>query len=293
MNNISNQQKDNIKNYSQNIIDINNLFFSYDNKKLILNNINLQIKQGEFIAIIGPNGCGKSTLVKHLNGLLLPASGEVKSAGHLTTDKNHILEIRKNIAMVFQNPDNQIVSTIVEEDVAFALENLGVEPEEIRCRVDNALKIVDMFENKKRSTTRLSGGQKQRVAIACAIAMSPKCIVFDEATSMLDPLGRKCVLDLIKNLSKQQNITVVMVTHFMDEACLADRILVMNNGEIVMDNHPVKIFENSEKLLKIGLELPEIARLCKTLQENDFDIKIRTQIKEVAQDLKKIINKYK
>ncbi len=273
-----------------NIIDVSGLYFSYNNKNKVLDGVNLKINQGEFVCIVGPNGSGKSTLVKHFNGLLIPSSGRVTAIGHLTTDKEHVFDIRKNIAMVFQNPDNQIVSSIVEEDVAFALENLGVSPTEIRTRVSNVLKIVDMAEFEKHSVHNLSGGQKQKVAIASAIAMMPKCIIFDESTSMLDPTGRRSILNLIIKLVKEQNITVVFVTHFMDEACFADRLIVMNDGKIVIDDKPVNVFKKGEGLTEIGLELPEITKLCQDLRHNNLDIGIQTTIESVADRLENVLN---
>ncbi|MBP0979682.1 MAG: energy-coupling factor transporter ATPase [Oscillospiraceae bacterium] len=258
----------------QEIIKTNNLCFSYNNKDIVLDNISLNINQGELVCIIGPNGCGKSTLIKHFNAILKPSSGEVKILGNLTSnpDPKNILNIRKNIAMVFQNPENQIVATIVEEDVAFALENLGVEPEKIKRIVVESLKTVDMLEYIKHSTNQLSGGQKQRVAIASAISMNPRCIIFDEATSMLDPTGRQDVLNLIIKLSKQNNITVIFVTHFMEEACLADRIIVLNKGKIEIDSSPENVFNQTERLKNIGLELPKHLELCNRLksQNNNF-----------------------
>ena len=251
------------------IIKTRNLCFDYNNKDIVLDNISLDICQGELVCIIGPNGCGKSTLIKHFNAILKPVFGEVSVFGNLTTDTDikNILNIRKNVAMVFQNPENQIVATIVEEDVAFALENLGTPPEEIKKNVDEALKTVNMLDYKKHSTHQLSGGQKQRVSIASAISIKPKCIVFDEATSMLDPSGRHDVLNLIIKLAKQKNITVIFVTHFMEEACLADRIIVLNKGKIEMDAPPEKIFDQPERLKKIGLELPKHIELCNRLRK--------------------------
>lgn len=259
------------------IIKINNLSFSYDNKNKVLDNISLNINQGELVCIVGPNGCGKSTLIKHFNAILRPISGDIKIFGKsiVNAKEKDILNIRKNIAMVFQNPENQIVATIVEEDVAFALENLGIAPDEIIRAVDEALTTVNMIKYKKHSTYQLSGGQKQRVAIAGAISMKPKCIIFDEATSMLDPIGRQEILDLIVKLARKNNITVIFVTHFMEEACLADRIIVMNNGQVIFDESPEKIFSESKTdiLKEIGLEIPKHIELCKKLKYKNNDLK--------------------
>ena len=252
-------------------IKITNLKFSYKND-IILNDISLNISQGELVSIIGPNGSGKSTLIKHLNGILTPVSGQVSVFGYLTTDTENIFNIRKNIAMVFQNPENQIVASIVEEDVAFALENLGYEPNKIREMVNKSLETVGMFQYRQHSTYKLSGGQKQRIAIASAIAMMPRCIVFDEATSMLDPAGRKDIIDLIINLSKDFNLTVIFVTHFMEEAILSDRLIVMNNGKIEMDGTPKQIFSQPNRLKQIGLDLPKPTELCNRLKEEGFNI---------------------
>lgn len=270
-------------------IKIKNLKFLY-NKDIILNDISLNISQGELVSIIGPNGSGKSTLIKHLNGILIPVSGEVNVFGYLTTDTENIFNIRKNIAMVFQNPENQIVASIVEEDVAFALENLGYHPNKIREMVDKALKLVGMFTYRQHSTYELSGGQKQRIAIASAIAMTPRCIVFDEATSMLDPTGRKDVIDLIINLSKNLNLTVIFVTHFMEEAILADRLIVMNNGKIEMDGPPAQIFSQPNRLKQIGLALPKQTELCYRLKEEGYNIdKITMTIDDAVRNIEKLL----
>lgn len=254
------------------IININNLTFAYNQQNNVLNNISLKFCQGEFVSIIGPNGSGKSTLVKQFNGILLPTHGEVKVLGFSTTDSENIINIRKNISMVFQNPDNQIVATIVEEDVAFTLENLGVEPSEIQKRVNHALELVGMSKYKKHAIHQLSGGQKQRVAIASAISTMPKCIVLDEPTSMLDPVGRDDVLKLITNLSKQYNITIILITHFMEEACLADRLVVMDHGEVIMDDVPKQIFSKPDQLIEVGLELPKTVELCNKLKHKGYNV---------------------
>lgn len=274
-----------------NVITVDGLSFSYKEGTKILDDVSLSIGQGELIAIVGSNGCGKSTLVKHFNGILVPSSGEVKVMGHLTTDVNNLLNIRKNVAMVFQNPDNQIVATIVEEDVAFALENLGTDPVEIKKCVYEALKMVNMYEYRHHATYQLSGGQKQRIAIACAISVRPKCIIFDEATSMLDPVGRQDILNLILKLSKQQNITVIFVTHFMEEACLADRLIVMGNGRIKIDSTPKQVFSKPDELLELGLELPKTTELCYKLKchgLNNID-KTAITIEDTAEILSEIL----
>jgi len=248
-----------------NLISIDKLFFSYHGTTNILKNISIDINQGEFISIIGPNGCGKSTLAKHMNGILTPSSGKVTVMGKSTDCQEDIIDIRKNVGMVFQNPDNQIVTTIVEEDVAFAPENLGIPSVEIRKQVDKSLELVGMSEYKRHATNQLSGGQKQRVAIASIISMNPKCILLDEPTSMLDPLGRKDVLNLIINLNKKYQITIILITHLMNEACLSDRIIVMDKGKIFMDDNPKSIFQKADLLIDIGLDIPQPTELCRKL----------------------------
>ena len=225
-----------------------------------LNGISLDIEKGSFTAIAGMNGSGKSTLAKCLNGLLIPTSGEVIVSGFDTKDSDHIWDIRGRVGMVFQNPDNQIVSSIVEDDVAFGPENLGVEPSEIRKRVDDALKRVGMYELKDKGAHMLSGGQKQRVAIAGAIAMKPECIVFDEPTAMLDPKGRDSVMQIIRELNSE-GITCILVTHFMDEAEQADRVIVLKQGEVLCDRTPSELFSDREMIEKAGLEMPPLIDL--------------------------------
>ena len=229
----------------ENIITSKELHFHYNNDyddkqpvKEVLKGLNIDIKKGEFVAVLGHNGSGKSTFAKHLNGILLPCSGKVYVAGIDTADDERLFELRQHAGMVFQNPDNQIVSSIVEEDVAFALENLGVPYEEMRQRVDDALKAVQMYEYRKHSPSQLSGGQKQRVAIAGIIAMRPDCIILDEPTAMLDPQGRKEVLKTIRRLNKENGITIVLITHYMDEAAKSDRVIVMDSGKVVFDDVP-------------------------------------------------------
>lgn len=261
------------------IIEAKDVYFSYQSDdeeikepKNVLDGVSLDIYKGEFVAILGHNGSGKSTIAKHFNAILLPQSGTVTVNGMDTKDEDKLFDIRQTVGMVFQNPDNQIVATIVEEDVAFALENLGVPPAEIRERVDDALKTVKMYEYKDHAPHRLSGGQKQRVAIAGVIAMRPSCIVLDEPTAMLDPYGRTEVLKTIKHLNKKFGTTIVLITHYMDEAAQADRIIVMDNGKVIENNVPKKVFSQVEKLKNVGLDVPQVTELCFGLQENGLNI---------------------
>jgi energy-coupling factor transport system ATP-binding protein len=261
----------------QNIIEINNLTFQYDSNSpdsaAAVEDINLQIQKGSFTVILGHNGSGKSTLAKLLNGLLLPTKGSVSVDGLLTTDENNIFNIRRKLGMVFQNPDNQIVCTVVEEDVAFGPENLGLEPFEIRKRVDNALKTVDMNEYRLAAPDRLSGGQKQRVALAGILAMEPECIVLDEPTAMLDPKGRKEVIDTITRLNKEKGITVILITHFMEEAENADRVIVMDSGKITADGSLFDVFSNTDLILRAGLALPQSVELLSVLRAKGLNVK--------------------
>ncbi|NLY81796.1 MAG: energy-coupling factor transporter ATPase [Clostridiales bacterium] len=258
------------------IISVENLIFEYPQGEeceaiRAVDGVNLEIEEGSFVAIVGQNGSGKSSLAKNLNGLLVPTSGSVKVKGIDTKDDETIWELRQNIGMVFQNPDNQIVSSIVEDDVAFGPENLGINPLEIRDIVDEALDSVWMGDYKKKAPHLLSGGQKQRIAIAGVIAMKPSCIVFDEPTAMLDPQGRRDVMKIIKELNVE-GITIVLITHFMEEALQAERIIVMEDGKIVMDDSPYKIFDNIEKVRAVGLELPVIIKLISELRKNGIDV---------------------
>ena len=239
-------------------IDVDYRYDEYEeNAPYVLKSLNLEIKKGEFVAILGHNGSGKSTLAKLTNSLLLPKSGKVIVSGMDTADEEHKYDIRQKVGLVFQNPDNQIVATVVEEDVAFGPENLGIPPKEIRERVDNALKAVDMYEYRKHEPHKLSGGQKQRVAIAGIIAMTPECIVLDEPTAMLDPRGREEVMETIMNLNKKMGITIVFITHFMDEAVKADRVVVMDGGKIILDGTPRSVFSNIDLLKSVGLDVPQ------------------------------------
>ncbi len=257
---------------SDKFIEIDNVFFSYtdeeENKNInVLSDINLKIKEGEFIALVGHNGCGKSTLAKLINGILKPTQGKISFKGIDTSDEELSYEIKKNIGLVLQNPDNQLIAGTVEEDVAFGPENLNLRPDEIRKRVDEALLTVGMYEHKDKAPHKLSGGQKQRVAIAGIIAMQPNCIIFDEATSMLDPNGRKEVLDTISYLNKEKSITIILITHHMDEVALADRVVVMEKGSIVMQGTPRVVFEQHEKLEKLKLDVPQATLLINLLKK--------------------------
>ena len=228
--------------------------------------------EGQFLAVLGHNGCGKSTVAKLINGILVPNKGKVTVEGMDTSDEEKTVDIRKTVGMVFQNPDNQIVATIVEDDVAFGPENLGVEPSEIRKAVDSALKAVGMYEFRKREPHRLSGGQKQRVAIAGVIAMNTKCIVMDEPTAMLDPQGRKEVMDTVMKLNREFGITVILITHYMDEAVKADRVIVMDGGRIAMDGTPKEVFRNVERMKKLGLDVPQATELAYRLRKKGFKL---------------------
>lgn len=238
---------------------------------VVLDGVTLSIEEGSFVAVLGHNGSGKSTLAKHMNAILLPTGGKVYVDGMNTASDDDLLSIRRTVGMVFQNPDNQIVANVVEEDVAFAPENLGVPPEEIRRRVDEALKMVDMYEYREHAPHLLSGGQKQRVAIAGVIAMRPRCIVLDEPTAMLDPTGRDEVLRTIRSLNREHGITVVLITHHMDEAAQADRLVVMSKGRIIADGPPKEVFCHVEELKSVGLTVPETVELCWELRQEGLD----------------------
>lgn len=251
-----------------NFIEVKNAVFSYDEESgEILKDFSINIEKGSFVAILGHNGSGKSTLAKLFNGLNLPDSGKVLVDGMDTADETKALEIRNKVGLVFQNPDNQIVATIVEEDVAFGPENLGLPREEIRKRVDESLKAVGMTEYMHHEPHRLSGGQKQRVAIAGIIAMQPECVVFDEPTAMLDPRGRKDVMNIISKLNKEMNKTVVLITHYMDEAAKADRVVVIDSGKIIADGKPHDVFNKVELLKGVGLDVPQPTELIFKLQK--------------------------
>ncbi len=264
-----------------NIIEVDDLSFDYvtydeegnvTERNPVLKNVSLTVPEGQFLAVLGHNGCGKSTLAKHFNAILTPTGGKVIVDGIDTSDEDRLFDIRQTVGMVFQNPDNQLVATIVEEDVAFAPENLGIPPEEIRERVDYALKQVDMYDFREHAPHQLSGGQKQRVAIAGIIAMQPRCIVMDEPTAMLDPKGRREVMRTIKHLNKDKGITVVLITHYMDEAAQADRVVVMDKGKIIMDDVPRKVFSREEELEAVGLDVPQVTELANKLRKGGVDI---------------------
>lgn len=257
-------------------IDVKNLIYEYknvDSVRRAVNNINIQIQKGKFIVVLGHNGSGKSTFAKHLNAIFTPTSGTVLIDELDTKDDNKVLEIRQKCGMVFQNPDNQIVATVVEDDVAFGPENMGVPSHEIRKRVDDALSVVRMSEFATKAPHLLSGGQKQKVAIAGIIAMKPDCIILDESTSMLDPRGRKEVMNTVKKLNKEENITLIHITHFMEEAVDADYIYVMEEGEVVLEGTPKEVFINIEKLQSLGLDVPPMTLLCSELKKHDINIR--------------------
>lgn len=265
---------------SDSYIKIENISISYEEddggKTSVLKNINLEIKKGEYLAVLGHNGSGKSTLAKLLNMILEPDSGKIYIDGKDITDPNmtedDVFNLRKKVGMVFQNPDNQLVATIVEDDVAFGPENLGIESSEIRKRVDEALAVVGMSEYAQGEPARLSGGQKQRIAIAGILAMKPDCMIFDESTAMLDPLGRRDIMNTIEKLNREHGITIIMITHYMDEAARANRIVVLDDGEVLMDGTPVEIFSKPERLEKCGLDVPQCVSVVHTLKKYGINI---------------------
>lgn len=272
------------------MISIKNLSFKYDyedeNAIQILKNINLEIKEGEFVALLGHNGSGKSTLAKLINGLLIPGEGDVLVDGMNTKNEEKIWDIRRNAGMVFQNPDNQLVATIVEDEVAFGPENLGIEPAEIRKRVDKALEDVGMSDYKKNAPHLLSGGQKQRVAIAGILAMSPKYIILDEPTAMLDPSGRREVIDTLVKLNKEENKTIILITHYMEEAAISDRVVVMEDGNIVLSGKPREVFSQVEEIKKLGLDVPQVTELAHELKKDG--IEISTEVLNIQEMVKEI-----
>ncbi len=284
-----------------NIIEVKDLSFEYpitdDEGNVIggnkvLENITVDIPKGQFVAILGHNGSGKSTLAKHFNGMLLGNSGKVYVNGTDTADDEKIYDIRQTVGMVFQNPDNQLVATIVEEDVAFAPENLGLPPAQIRERVDEALNAVDMYRYRLHSAHQLSGGQKQRIAIAGVIAMRPECIVLDEPTAMLDPKGRKSVMRTIKRLNREFGITVVLITHYMDEAAQAERVIVMDGGRIIMDDVPKKIFSQVDRLTEVGLDVPQVTQLAYELKKEGIEISLEVLTEEdMLKEIQKLVPK--
>ena len=259
------------------IISVENLAYTYpglDDQPgvVVFEDMNLKVEEGTFVAILGTNGCGKSTLAKHFNSILLPTGGKVYVCGIDTSNEERILHVRRNVGIVFQNPDNQIVANVVEEDVAFGPENLGISSPEIRHRVNKALKQVGMYEYREHAPHLLSGGQKQRVAIAGIIAMEPKCIILDEPTAMLDPRGRREVIETIGRLNKEKGITVVLITHHMDEAAKADRVVVLHKGKVTADGTPEEVFSQVELLHGIGLAAPESVELCWELNKQGFHL---------------------
>ena len=261
----------------EDIISVEHLAYAYpdlDGQKgtQVFENLNLTIESGSFVAILGTNGCGKSTLAKHFNSILLPSGGKVYVDGIDTSDLNRIMAVRRCVGMVFQNPDNQIVANVVEEDVAFGPENLGVAAPEIRRRVDKALKQVGMYEYREHAPHLLSGGQKQRVAIAGVIALEPKCIVLDEPTAMLDPRGRADVMQTVEKLNREKGITVVLITHHMDEAAQAQRVIVLDKGKVAADGTPKQVFSQVEMLHTLGLAAPDSVELCWALRQKGFDL---------------------
>ena len=256
----------------------------------VFEDMNLNIQEGSFVAILGTNGCGKSTLAKHFNSILLPTGGKVYVCGIDTANEDRIMTVRHNVGMVFQNPDNQIVANVVEEDVAFGPENLGIAAPEIRHRVDNALKQVGMYEYREHAPHLLSGGQKQRIAIAGIIAMEPRCIVLDEPTAMLDPRGRREVIDTVSRLNREKGITVVLITHHMDEAAKADRVVVLDKGKVAADGTPRQVFSQVELLHGIGLASPETVELCWELKRQGFDLPLDAlEPEECAQALYSLV----
>ena len=272
-----------------NIIEVKNVTYEYtDEEKTFaaVKNLSLNIERGSFTVILGHNGSGKSTLAKMLNGLNKPTSGDVFADGINTKDEKTEIEVKRKVGMVFQNPDNQIIASIVEEDVAFGPENLGIPPKEIEKRVEDALKAVDMWEFRKSTPHHLSGGQKQRIAIAGIIAMQPECLVLDEPTAMLDPKGRAEIISTLHRLNRDKGITVVLITHYMEEAENADRVIVMNDGEIIADDKPKVIFSDVERLKKVGLDVPQTAELLYNLKKNGFAVDTHAlSIKEAAEQI--------
>lgn len=272
------------------MISIKNLSFKYDyedeNAIQILKDIDLEINEGEFVALLGHNGSGKSTLAKLINGLLIPGQGDVLVDGMNTKNEEEIWDIRRTAGMVFQNPDNQLVATIVEDEVAFGPENLGLEPSEIRRRVDKALEDVGMTDYKKNAPHLLSGGQKQRVAIAGILAMSPKYIILDEPTAMLDPSGRREVIDTLVKLNKEENKTIILITHYMEEAAISDRVVVMEDGNIVLRGKPREVFSHVDEIKKLGLDVPQVTELAHELKKDGLEIS--TEVLNIEEMVKEI-----
>lgn len=277
------------------MIKTENLRYNYENEDdetvvEVLKGVDLELHKGQFVAIVGHNGSGKSTLAKHFNAILMPSGGKVYVEGLDTSDEALLFEIRRRVGMVFQNPDNQIVATIVEEDVAFAPENLGVPPKEIRERVDKALKAVGMYERRHDAPHMLSGGQKQRIAIAGILAMNPKYIILDEPTAMLDPIGRREVINTVRRLNKEENMTVLLITHYMDEAALADRMIVMKAGQVLLDGTPKEVFVRTEELKSTGLDIPQAAELIHELGAAGLPVKPDAiTVEECVEEIMKLL----
>ncbi|MEG1069065.1 MAG: energy-coupling factor transporter ATPase [Ruthenibacterium sp.] len=248
------------------MLQTKHISFSYtEDKHKAIDDLSMTVHKGEFVAVLGANGCGKSTLAKHFNAIILPQSGTVTVEGIDTAEEDKLLELRQKVGMVFQNPDNQIVATVVEEDVAFALENLGVPPDEMRVRIDDAMQMTGIYKYREKAPHKLSGGQKQRVAIAGVIAMRPDCLILDEATAMLDPIGREKVMRTVRKLNHEYGITVVQITHYMEEAAAADRVIVMSGGKIALEGTPKEVFSQVEKVKALRLDVPQAAELCHAL----------------------------
>lgn len=257
----------------ENMIRVEDLHFRYDeDRPWAVDGVDLEIARGEFIAVLGANGCGKSTLAKNFNAYLLPERGTVWVEGINTAEEGRVYDVRQKVGLVFQNPDNQIVATIVEEDVAFALENLGVPPDEMRARIDEAMEATDIYKYKDRQPHNLSGGQKQRVAVAGILAMKPDCLVLDEATAMLDPRGRDKIMRTVRKLNREKGITVVHITHYMEEAAKADRVLVMDKGKIAFSGTPREVFGRVEDVRALHLDIPQAAELCEALTQLGFEM---------------------
>ena len=271
-------------------VEFKNVSFSYGSGTFALKNINFAVKEGEFIAVLGHNGSGKSTLARLINGLLEADSGEITVFGLPVSDRKNLFEIRKNVGIVFQNPDNQMVASIVEDDIAFGAENIGLPREEIGKRITFALDAVGMQEFRHATPTRLSGGQKQRIAIAGVLAIRPKVMILDESTAMLDPRGRREVMQVVSRLNKEEGMTVILITHFMEEALMADRAIVMNKGEIVMEGTPADIFERHEELETYNLALPRIGYICQKLREGGMNVADTLDAEKLAEEIAQCVS---